>query len=93
VLSTHSVKSSPDAYGADPSDPRSDADPRLAEMAAAYRQLAEQDDAAGLSCEGWLGHMLDRASPCCSEAAGAASPKNVIASNCGLAPRCSPPIS
>ena len=32
----------------------------LAGMAAAYRQLAEQDDAAGLSRDEWLGLMLDR---------------------------------
>jgi DNA replication protein DnaC len=32
----------------------------LAGMAAAYRQLAEQDDAAGLSRNEWLGLMLDR---------------------------------
>jgi len=32
----------------------------LAGMAAAYRQLAEQDDAANLSRDEWLGLMLDR---------------------------------
>ena len=32
----------------------------LAGMAVAYRQLAEQDDAAALSREEWLGLMLDR---------------------------------
>lgn len=32
----------------------------LAGMAAAYRQLAEQDNAADLSREEWLGLMLDR---------------------------------
>jgi DNA replication protein DnaC len=32
----------------------------LAEMAAAYRQLAEQDNTAALSRDEWLGLMLDR---------------------------------
>ena len=32
----------------------------LAGMAAAYRQLAEQDDTANLSRDEWLGLMLDR---------------------------------
>ena len=32
----------------------------LTGMAAAYRQLAEQDNAADLSRDEWLGLMLDR---------------------------------
>ena len=32
----------------------------LAGMAAAYRQLAEQDNSAALSRDEWLGLMLDR---------------------------------
>jgi hypothetical protein len=36
----------------------------LAGMAAAYRQLAEQDHATDLSRDEWLGLMLDREAAC-----------------------------